>query len=102
MFGQVFAWGLTSCDGFTPRTDETVPVIHAQGRRSRSWSIGTTRDPATPYRWAVALAHQLDSGVLVSRDGDGHTGYHQGNACVDDAVDGYLVSGVVPKDGLSC
>jgi hypothetical protein len=64
--------------------------------------IGTTRDPATPYRWAVALAHQLDSGVLISRDGDGHTGYHKGNPCVDNAVESYLVSGEVPRNDLSC
>jgi pimeloyl-ACP methyl ester carboxylesterase len=101
VFGQVYAWGLTSCDGFTLRSDEKAPVIHAAG----AWPIvviGTTRDPATPYRWAVSLAHQLRSGVLISRDGDGHTGYHQGNSCVDNAVDGYLVSDVVPKNGLSC
>ena len=47
--------------------------------------VGTTRDPATPYEWAVALADQLESGVLVSRDGDGHTGYNSGNECVDEA-----------------
>jgi hypothetical protein len=40
--------------------------------------------------------------VLVSRDGDGHTGYHRDNACVDDAVESYLLSGTVPTDGLSC
>jgi pimeloyl-ACP methyl ester carboxylesterase len=101
VFGRVYAWGLTACDGFTPRSDEPVPTIHARGARPIV-VIGTTRDPATPYRWAVALAHQLDSGVLISRDGDGHTGYHQGNTCVDTAVDAYLVSDVVPKDGLSC
>jgi pimeloyl-ACP methyl ester carboxylesterase len=101
VFGRVYAWGLTACEGFALRSDETTPPIHARGARPIV-VIGTTRDPATPYRWAVALAHQLDSGVLVSRDGDGHTGYHQGNGCVDDAVNSYLVSGVVPKGGLSC
>ena len=64
--------------------------------------IGTTRDPATPYEWAEALAAQLESGVLVSRDGDGHTGYNSGNRCVDLAVEDYLVEGTVPDDGLSC
>jgi pimeloyl-ACP methyl ester carboxylesterase len=101
VFGRTFAWSLTTCDGFTPRSDEPVPEIHADGA-APIVVIGTTRDPATPYRWAVALAHQLDSGVLISRDGDGHTGYHHGNACVDGAVESYLVSGVVPHDGLSC
>jgi pimeloyl-ACP methyl ester carboxylesterase len=99
--GRGYAWGLTSCDGFTPRSDEKVPTIRARGARPIV-VIGTTRDPATPYRWAVALAHQLASGVLIRRDGDGHTGYHQGNSCVDTAVDSYLVSGIVPAAGLSC
>ena len=59
--------------------------------------VGTTRDPATPLAWAQALADQLDSGVLVTRDGDGHTGYHAGNACVDNTVESYLVAGKVPS-----
>jgi hypothetical protein len=64
--------------------------------------IGTTRDPATPMKWAEALAEQLESGVLIRRDGDGHTGYNSGNDCVDDAVEAYLIAGRVPTDGLTC
>ena len=101
VFGKVFAWGLTAATAHRRARDEQVPTIHAKGA-APIVVVGTTRDPATPYAWAVALAHQLDSGVLVSRDGDGHTGYHVGNTCVDDAVESYLVSGVVPKNGLSC
>ena len=59
--------------------------------------VGTTRDPATPLDVAQALAAQLDSGVLVTRDGDGHTGYNAGNDCVDEAVEAYLVDGTVPE-----
>ena len=40
--------------------------------------------------------------MLISRDGDGHTGYNSGNDCVDDAVEAYLVEGTVPQDGLQC
>lgn len=64
--------------------------------------LGTTRDPATPYEWAVALADTLESGVLVSYDGDGHTAYGRSNDCVDGAVDAFLLEGTVPEDGLSC
>ena len=96
VFGKVFAWTLTSCRGFAPRSDEPVPTIHAKGA-APIVVVGTTRDPATPFAWAVALAHQLDSGVLLRRDGDGHTGYHTGNACIDHAVESYLVSGIVPR-----
>ena len=101
IFGKVFAWTLTSCRGFAPRSDQPVPTIHAKGA-APIVVIGTTRDPATPYAWAVALAHQLDSGVLLRRDGDGHTGYNTGNSCVDHAVESYLVSGVVPANNTSC
>ncbi|MDY0910768.1 alpha/beta hydrolase [Microbacterium sp. CFBP9034] len=64
--------------------------------------VGTTNDPATPYEWSVALAEQLESGVLVTRVGEGHTGYNKGNACVDQAVETYLLDGTVPEDGLVC
>lgn len=64
--------------------------------------VGTTNDPATPYEWSVALAEQLSSGVLVTRVGEGHTGYNKGNACVDAAVEAYLLQGTVPADGLRC
>lgn len=64
--------------------------------------VGTTNDPATPYEWSVALAEQLSSGVLVTREGEGHTGYNKGNACVDGAVETYLLEGTVPQDGLRC
>jgi hypothetical protein len=64
--------------------------------------VGTTRDPATPYKWAQDLAAELKNGHLITYDGDGHTAYMRSNSCVDDAVDGYLVNGVVPPRGLKC
>jgi hypothetical protein len=100
-FGSVFAWGLTSCGGIQVQSTEPKREVRAAGA-DPIVVVGTTRDPATPYAWAVALADQLESGVLVSRDGDGHTGYNSDNECVDTAVEDYLVDGVVPEDGLSC
>jgi len=65
--------------------------------------IGTTNDPATPYANAVSLAAQLDSAVLVSYEGEGHTVYSSGlSSCVDDAVDRYLLDGVVPQSDPKC
>ena len=63
--------------------------------------VGSTGDPATPYAWAVALAKELDSGVLVTRNGEGHTAY-RASSCVRDAIDAYLLKLTVPKDGLTC
>ena len=64
--------------------------------------VGTTNDPATPYEWAVSLADQLEEGVLITRVGEGHTGYNKGNSCVDDAVEAFFIDDVVPEDGLRC
>jgi pimeloyl-ACP methyl ester carboxylesterase len=101
-FGDVFAWGLTACNGI-PFTSTDEPDLKIDGSGAAPIVVlGTTRDPATPYAEAVAMADQLQSGVLVSRDGDGHTAYNKGNSCVDDAVHSYLLDGTVPKDGLSC
>ena len=100
-FGDVFAWGLVSCHGVQAKATEADVEIDGAGA-APIVVVGTTRDPATPYQWAVHLADQLQSGVLVSRDGDGHTGYNSGNDCVDEAVEDYLVDGTVPEDGLEC
>ena len=100
-FGEVFAWGLVGCSGLPVESSEKPLTVRGEGA-APIVVVGTTRDPATPYRWAEALAEQLESGVLVSRDGDGHTGYNSGNDCVDEAIEAYLIEETVPDDGLSC
>lgn len=100
-FGDVFAWGLVGCRGQVARSTEPPLRIDGSGAPPIV-VIGTTRDPATPYEWSDALADQLESGVLVSRDGDGHTGYFEGNGCVDRAIEAFWLRGAVPEDGLSC
>lgn len=99
--GRTFAWMLVGCGGIEAKSTEPPRDIRAAGA-APIVVIGTTRDPATPYEWAQALAAQLESGVLVSRDGDGHTAYNSGNECVATVVEEYLVDGKVPEDGLSC
>ncbi len=100
-FGEVFAFGLTACRNWSVHTGKGPGELTAEGS-APILVIGTTRDPATPLSWAEALADQLDSGILVRRDGDGHTGYGAGNQCVDDVVESYLVSGEVPDDTVDC
>mgnify|MGYP003477401982 FL=1 len=75
--------------------------IHAEGA-APIVVVGTTNDPATPYEWSVSLADQLESGVLITRVGEGHTGYNKGNACVDAAVETYLLTGKAPTKDLRC
>ena len=100
-FGRTFAWSLTGCRGSQVRTSEETLEIDGAGA-APILVVGTTRDPATPLRWAEALADQLESGVLLRRDGDGHTAYNSGNECVDETIEAYLLEGTVPKDPTDC
>jgi hypothetical protein len=83
-----------------PATGVREP-IHATGA-APILVIGTTGDPATPYDWAVALADQLDSGALLTWEGEGHTAYGRGGPCVDAVVEAYLLDGEVPAEGTRC
>lgn len=100
-FGTTLAWSSLIC-GYWP--------LHATGHAERITAqgaapilvVGTIRDPATPYAWAVSLASQLSSGHLLTYDGDGHTAYGRGSDCVDSAVNAYLLEGKVPPDHEKC
>jgi pimeloyl-ACP methyl ester carboxylesterase len=101
IFGRTFAWAGLTCRNWPVSHGEFPTTVSAKGS-APIVVIGTTRDPATPYDWSVSLARSLQSGVLISRDGDGHTGYNANNPCVDSAVDNYLVGGDVPDNPTNC
>lgn len=100
-FGSIFAWSLTTCRGSESKTTEKPIEIRAEGA-APILVVGTTRDPATPLKWAEALSAQLDSGVLLRRDGDGHTAYNSGNQCIDTTIESYLLDGDVPANPTNC
>ena len=64
--------------------------------------IGVTKDPATPYIWAKNLASEFPSSVLLTLNGEGHTGHNRGVACIDTKVDGLFLHGELPESGISC
>ena len=100
-FGRIFAWAMTGCRGVEVTSSEEPLDIRGEGA-APILVLGTTRDPATPMKWAEALSAQLESGVLVERDGDGHTAYNSDNACIDAIVEDYLIDGAVPDDPSRC
>ena len=104
--GSYFAysdWVLvdTACQAWPVGPVLTAEPVTAEGA-APILVLGTTNDPATPYIWAQALASQLDSGVLITRDGEGHTAYGRGNDCIDETVDEYFVRDVVPSSDPLC
>ncbi|BDA64533.1 alpha/beta hydrolase [Actinomyces capricornis] len=75
--------------------------VHAAGA-APILVVGTTGDPITPYSAAVSLADQLDSGQLLTWEGNGHAAYTRAGDCLNKAVDGYLLNGQMPQAGLVC
>lgn len=99
--GHYLAYGALGCQPWPYKPVRKPAPIHAAGA-DPIVVIGTTGDPATPYPWAQALAKELDSGTLVTWQGQGHTAYGRSNSCVAGAVDDYFIDGTVPKDGTRC
>ena len=99
-FGEAIMWGSLPC-AYWPVSSPAGPAIRAAGAPP-ILVVGNKRDPATPYRWAVALAGDLASGVLLGWNGDGHTAYMMGSSCVDGIVNRYLLSLAVPLSGIVC
>jgi pimeloyl-ACP methyl ester carboxylesterase len=99
-FAQHIAYNDLECAFWAAPAERTPAAVRADGAPPIV-VVGSTGDTATPLAWAEALTEQLDSAVLVRREGEGHTGYGF-SRCVRDAVDAYLVELTVPDDGLAC
>ena len=102
-FASTFDGAELGCQAWGHTNPQPSKKLHAKGA-APILVIGTTGDPATPYEDAVSLADQLDSGQLLTWEGNGHTAYASSGRgpCVIKAVDTYLLSGTMPKKGLTC
>ncbi|MEU2307742.1 alpha/beta hydrolase [Streptomyces misionensis] len=101
VFGEGLAWASLNCTYWPVRATGEPHRIPARGA-APIVVVGTTRDPATPYRWAQSLSRQLSSGRLLTYAGDGHTAFGRGSTCIDSAIDSYLLHGTPPARGKRC
>jgi pimeloyl-ACP methyl ester carboxylesterase len=100
-FGVAIGWALPPCAYWpVPPESTPAPVSKLPGLPT-VLVVGTIRDPATPYAQAVSLSSQLQ-GRLLTYNGDGHTAYLRGSACIDRAVNAYVLAGALPASGLVC
>jgi len=64
--------------------------------------IGTTGDPATPYVGATDLQRRITGSRLLTYESTEHSAYGRGVACIDDAVDHYLITTKLPPRRSRC
>jgi len=99
LYGAALASGLMTCT-LWEATRHPLPERDAAGS-APILVIGTEGDPATPYEGAVTMAEQLEAGVLLTWEGEGHTAFPKTD-CITDAVVNYLIDLVAPTDGTTC
>jgi hypothetical protein len=99
LFGASSALGLYTCSAWN--ADRTpLPERDAEGS-DPILVVGNSGDPVTPLPGAVDMAEELDAGILLTWQGQGHTAYPK-SECVNAAVNAYLIDLTAPLDGLTC
>lgn len=99
-FGEAIVNEYVRCTMW-PAEEQPLPAGTAPGTPP-ILVVSTRNDPATPYEAGVRTAERLETGVLLTHEGDGHGIVGLGNDCVDDAVASYLVDLEPPEDGTTC
>ncbi len=99
-FGEALGWATLSCVGW-PQAATPVPEFTGAGAPP-ILVVGTVGDPATPYLWSQQMSEALESAVLLTYEGAGHTAFLRGGQCIEDAVVDYLIDLQVPAPGTSC
>ncbi|HUH53323.1 MAG TPA: alpha/beta hydrolase [Microbacteriaceae bacterium] len=100
-FGPYAGFGDVSCEVWPFDGPKERGPVRAEGS-APILVIGTTGDPATPYAWAERLVQQLESGVLITNNGEGHGAYTSGNMCIDRTVEEYFLLDLVPSEDPDC
>jgi pimeloyl-ACP methyl ester carboxylesterase len=100
VFGPLLMWGILGCGVWEEPATRLQHDISAPGSPP-ILVVGTTKDPATPYGWAVHVAAMLQHGVLVTRDGEDHVAEFY-SPCVRALVAAYVVAGTAPPSGITC
>jgi pimeloyl-ACP methyl ester carboxylesterase len=100
LFGRWSASSLFACQQWQPA--RTVPPKPTAATSTKVLVIGNVHDPATPYQGAKDLTTTMGNAELLTWNGEGHTSYLRGSSCIDQFVDSYLISRILPPDGTTC
>ncbi|MFC7219818.1 alpha/beta hydrolase [Streptomyces polyrhachis] len=102
-FGEFMAWSLLSCTDWAVQGTAKTPDVSAKGA-APIVVVGTTNDPATPFKGTERMVRALGPGVgyQLTHEGEGHGAYTGGSSCVRESVDAYLFDGTLPEKGATC
>ena len=103
VFGPYWIFGGITCADW-PYALAKKPATYTVASEPTIMVVGTTNDPATPFKQAQNLAHNiLAHGWLLTYKGEGHTAYGSaGSSCVDNTVDDFLLNGKIPATEKTC
>jgi hypothetical protein len=103
VFGPYWIFGGITCADW-PYALAKKPATYTVASQPTIMVVGTTNDPATPFKQALNLAHNiLSHGWLLTYKGEGHTAYGSaGSSCVDNTVDDFLLNGKIPATEKTC
>jgi len=102
LLGSYVGSTLLGCDPRLPRPPASEQLGDVRvANAAPILVVGTTRDPATPFVGAQDLVTRLAGSRLLTFDSTEHTAYTK-NACIDRAVNAYLLRGTLPSDGTVC
>ena len=81
--------------------DAYAGPFQVRGSRADAARVATTYDPATPYRGALRLVHDLGNARLITMRGDGHTAYGGESSLHRRGRRGYVNTLALPAEGTS-
>jgi pimeloyl-ACP methyl ester carboxylesterase len=93
-FGRALGWGVITCKDWPFQIGFTKPELVVPTQPIMI--VVTEFDPATPAVWGRELGERLVNVEVVEwQGGYNHTGYNEGNDCVTQRVDSYLIEGAI-------
>ncbi|MFF2943045.1 alpha/beta hydrolase [Streptomyces niveus] len=97
------AWMNLPCAFWPAPRQRPADIRTEAGELPPTLILAAERDAATPYPGALELQRRLSGSALVTERGAGTHGIAGGpNACVNDHVEAYLLTGKTPVPGAEC
>ncbi|UUN28475.1 alpha/beta hydrolase [Streptomyces sp. FIT100] len=100
--GRFWAWAAEACADWPATAADRYRGPWNEPTAHPVLVVGTTLDPATPYRNAHAMTKELANARLLTNSGYGHTALINPSSCVNAYEGRYFIDGTLPPAGTLC